>query len=191
VKELSLGSVSIWLDGLKAGDEQAAQQLWNRYFRRLTTLARSRLQNVTRVVDEEDVALDVLQSLFDTAKRGGYPKLTKRTELWPLLVSITLRKATNELHWHFAQKRTPLAEDRGAELAKIASKDLDPEMATQIADQLQRLLDALGEPTLVHIARQRLQGHTVMEIADELTLSRRTVARKLERIRQEWEVAGR
>lgn len=139
--ELALGSVSIWLDGMKAGDEQAAQQLWNRYFHRLTTLARSRLQNATRVVDEEDVALHVLQSVFIAAQQG-YPKLTRRTELWPLLVFITLRKASNELKWHFAKKRTPRIEDRVTELTEIANRDLDPEMAVQLDDQLQRLMDA-------------------------------------------------
>jgi len=191
MQELSLGSVSIWLDGLKAGDEQAAQQLWDRYFQRLVRLARSRLQNRTCVVDEEDVALSVLQSLFSTVRRGGYPKLMNRTELWPLLVSITLRTASNELKWQFTQKRTTQAELRGFELTELVCREPGPEMATQIADQLHHLLSSLNDPVLVQIAQLRLNGHSVVEIAERLIVRPRTVARKLARIHQEWEVCSR
>jgi len=37
------GSVTGWLARLQAGDDTAAQPLWERYFLRLVTLARSRL----------------------------------------------------------------------------------------------------------------------------------------------------
>ena len=32
-------SVSHWLDGLRGGDSVAAQELWNRYFARLVSVA--------------------------------------------------------------------------------------------------------------------------------------------------------
>ena len=38
------GSVSRWLGQLRAGDPQAAAGLWQRYFERLVTVARGRLQ---------------------------------------------------------------------------------------------------------------------------------------------------
>lgn len=189
--DVPLGSVSIWIEALKRGDEQAAEQLWNRYFHRLTLLARSRLRNATRVVDGEDVALDVLQSVLITAQRGGYPKLTNRTELWPLLVSITLRKASNELKWHFAKKRTPKVEVRDVDVTNLVSAEPGPELVAQIADQLRCLLDALEDPVLVQLAKMRLKGHTAAEIAEELDMRPRTVSRKLARIHQEWKVQGR
>ena len=51
------GSVTGWLDRLKAGDDAAAQEIWNRYFAQLVVLARRRLQGLRRNLDEEDVAL--------------------------------------------------------------------------------------------------------------------------------------
>jgi hypothetical protein len=39
----SRGSVTGWIDRLKAGDPAAAQPLWECYFRRLVRLARRRL----------------------------------------------------------------------------------------------------------------------------------------------------
>ena len=38
------GSVSEWIDRLKAGDELAAQHVWERYFERLAALANERRQ---------------------------------------------------------------------------------------------------------------------------------------------------
>src|SRR5207253_1313155 len=47
-EDSSSGSVSGWLDRLKAGDQAAAQPLWERYFLRLTALARHKLQGAPR-----------------------------------------------------------------------------------------------------------------------------------------------
>jgi hypothetical protein len=42
------GSVSRWIAQLKAGDHAAAEGLWDRYFRRLVTLARRQLRGRPR-----------------------------------------------------------------------------------------------------------------------------------------------
>jgi hypothetical protein len=60
----SSGSVTHWLQLLKAGDSAAAQPLWERYFRRLVGFARTKLQGLPRrAADEEDVALSAFHSL--------------------------------------------------------------------------------------------------------------------------------
>src|SRR5947208_12423622 len=41
-------SVTQWIDRLKAGDPDAAQELWERYFRRLVGLARKKLHAAPR-----------------------------------------------------------------------------------------------------------------------------------------------
>ena len=54
----SAGDVTRWLEQLKAGDREAAQPLWEQYFRRLVGLARERLRHrgLPRAAgDEEDV----------------------------------------------------------------------------------------------------------------------------------------
>jgi DNA-directed RNA polymerase specialized sigma24 family protein len=55
------GSVTRLIGNLKAGDDSAAEQLWQRYFHRLVHLARSRLCSARRagaIEDEEDAAGD-------------------------------------------------------------------------------------------------------------------------------------
>src|SRR5947207_2545977 len=91
-------SVTLWIKQLKAGDRQAVQQLWERYFHRLVGLARKRLRDAPRrVVDEEDVALSAFDSFCRNAEAGRFPDLTDRNSLWRLLAAFTLRKAGHHL----------------------------------------------------------------------------------------------
>ena len=87
------GSVTHWLDGLKAGESVAAQALWNRYFGQLVAVARSRLKSLSQEADSEDVALSALRSVMLGVRADRYPNLNDRTGLWPLLVTITARKS--------------------------------------------------------------------------------------------------
>jgi hypothetical protein len=55
------------IDRLRAGDDDAAERLWRRYFPRLVRLARAHLRGLPcRAADEEDVALGA----FDRFCRG-------------------------------------------------------------------------------------------------------------------------
>src|SRR5258708_5465897 len=102
----SEGSVTRWLDRLKAGDPVAAQSLWERYFRRLVGLARKRLRNDRpRVADEEDVALSAFDNLCRGAKQGRFPRLDDRDDLWRVLVALTVRKASKVVRDEGRQKR--------------------------------------------------------------------------------------
>src|SRR5262245_60742354 len=91
---MSDDAVTLWLDGLRDGDAEAAQKVWERYFERLVRLAGSRLpDHARREFDEEDVALSALRSFFAGAAEQRFPQLTDRNDLWALLVLITRRKA--------------------------------------------------------------------------------------------------
>jgi hypothetical protein len=61
------GSVTRWLGDLKAGDEQALQALWDRYYAMLVERARGKLRALrssTAVNDEENVASSAFQSFL-------------------------------------------------------------------------------------------------------------------------------
>jgi hypothetical protein len=76
----SSGSVTHWLNLLKAGDSAAARPLWERYFRRLVGLARTRLRGAPRqAADEEDVALSAFDSFCRAAEGGASPGWTTAT----------------------------------------------------------------------------------------------------------------
>jgi DNA-directed RNA polymerase specialized sigma24 family protein len=55
-----------------------------------------------------------------------------------------------------------------------------------VAEEFQRLLDALEDDGLRDVAVRRMEGYTCDEIADRLGCARRTVARRLDLIRKTW-----
>jgi DNA-directed RNA polymerase specialized sigma24 family protein len=194
------GSVTLWLQQLQAGDAQAAQQLWNRYFQRLVGLARSKLRGARRLAaDEEDVALSAFESFCRGAEQGRFPKLDDRDNLWSLLVVITERKACDLVLHERRQKRgggdvrgesafgEGLAGLEGeAALQQLASREPTPEMAAQVADECRRLLAILGDATLRSVAVWKMEGYTNADIAARLACAQVTVERKLQLIRTLW-----
>jgi RNA polymerase sigma factor (sigma-70 family) len=186
------GSVSRWIVDLKAGDGAAARELWRRYFQELVRLARFKLGGAPRAkADEEDVAHSSFHSLCAGATRGSFPELDDRDGLWHLLVTITVRKALDQVQRQRRQKR---AGPKGATatlnlvgLDWVAGREPGPEVAAVLADEYRRLFDDLRDESLREVARLRLEGYTGSEIAERMGCNRRTVARKLELIRQTWE----
>ncbi len=195
----SKGSVTHWVRDLKHGDDaEAQQQIWNRYFSRLMNVARHRLRCVSRrVEDEEDVAVCALASFFQRARDGRFPQLHDRTDLWPLLVRITARKACRLIEKQRAQKRGN-GDVRGdsafdlrpgglASIEDVVGNEPTPEFSAALVDETQRLFGCLDEPILQQIADEKLQGYTNGEIARKHGISERTVERKLRRIRVFWQ----
>src|SRR6266446_6848736 len=102
----SSGSVTHWIQLLQAGEDAAARELWERYFRRLVGLARTQLQGAARrVADEEDVALSVFASFCRGLEEGRFAQLADRDNLWKVLVVLTARKALRLVQHERRQKR--------------------------------------------------------------------------------------
>jgi DNA-directed RNA polymerase specialized sigma24 family protein len=185
------GSVTGLFGPLQAGDPAAAQQLWERYFRRLVGLARQKLRDAPRAAaDEEDVALSALDSFCRNAEQGRFPQLADRDSLWRLLVVITARKASHLLRDQSRQKRgggATAADDEASVLGQVLSREPGPAFAAQVAEEYRRLLARLGGRELESVALWRMEGYTVEEIAARLGCVVRSVKRKLRLIRDIWE----
>jgi DNA-directed RNA polymerase specialized sigma24 family protein len=185
------GSVTGWLDGLRAGDEAAAQNLWEEYFRRLVGLARARLGGRGRGPDEpEDIALSAFDSFCRGAAQGRFPRLSDRNDLWQVLMMLTARKAINAIRHERAAKRQAGNADPASEppiLDQVIGPEPTPSFALSVAEQYRRLLDALDDEELRAIALCKLEGYTNSEIAAKLERSLATVERKLGLIRRIWE----
>jgi DNA-directed RNA polymerase specialized sigma24 family protein len=185
----SAGDVTRWLQQLKAGDRDAARPLWERYFRRLVTLARDRLRALPRAArDEEDVALSAFDSFCRNAERGRFPRLDDRDDLWSLLVTIATRKPSNLARHEGRERRdwrrtAPL----DAEAGGPAGAEPDPALAAELAEESGRLLGLLPDERLRALAVRKLEGYTNEEIAGLVGCSRATVERRLALIRRHWE----
>lgn len=190
------GSVTNLLAQLKQGEaSQLQQQLWNRYFEKLVRLARTHLsRRHSQVEDEEDAVLSALNSFFVRLNDGQFPNLNDRTNLWPLLVNITLCKTRNLSRRQGAQKRdarrtvsaTSSSNEEGNWLEQMADATPSPELAVEAAEEANRLLSILGKESLQQVARMKLDGFTNAEIAAKVGVMERTVERRLVLIRQIW-----
>jgi DNA-directed RNA polymerase specialized sigma24 family protein len=188
------GSITRWLGPLQAGDDGAAQELWERYFHRLVGLARGKLQaSARRVTDEEDVALSVFDTFCRNAQQGRFPRLADREDLWRLLMTLTARKAARLRRDEGRLKRgggKQPADRAEASLEELLSREPTPEFAIEVADACQRLLNCLGDAKLEEVARCKMEGYTTEEIAQRLKCAPRSVKRKVQLIRSLWEKEG-
>jgi RNA polymerase sigma factor (sigma-70 family) len=183
------GSVSGWVNLLQAGDSEAAQQLWDRYFHRMVGLARARLRAAGTAAEEEDVALSAFASFCQAAENQRFPQLANRDDLWRLLVTLTARKVWHRRRFEQTQKRGAGTGGLGnfeMELDAIVGREPTPEFAAEVADELQSRLARLKKDDLVAIALRKLDGYTNDEIAGQLGCARSTVERRLRLIRLEW-----
>jgi DNA-directed RNA polymerase specialized sigma24 family protein len=195
----SEGSVSGWIDQLKAGEHTAATHLWQRYFHKLVALARTHLRGKPRGAgDEEDVALSALDSFCRGAEHGLFPQLVHRDGLWRLLVAITARKAFDLVRDECRLKRGGRAvhieaagtasddSTPGPDLEQVLSREPSPAFAAELAEECRRLLERLDAVVLRPIALWKMEGYTNEEIAAKLGCVTRTVQRKLQLIRDTW-----
>jgi DNA-directed RNA polymerase specialized sigma24 family protein len=187
-------SVTKWLRKLEAGQDDAAQQLWDVFFHRLVLLVQNRMSRAPQgLSDAEDVALSAFASFCRGLQKHRFPELTDRHGLWRLLVSIAIRKL---LHARRDQNRIKRGggvgkfvqsnsnEDGPSALEQIIARELTPELAAQVEEQYECWMNALYNNDLKRITQWKLEGFTNDEIAAKCGLTSRTIERKLNLIRK-------
>src|SRR4051794_31711007 len=180
------GSVTRMIREFRDGDPDAFEALWRRYFDRLVALA-TRLAASTG----EDAALSAFHSFHRRARRGDFPNLDDRDDLWVQLMTLTRQKVIDTRRRNQALKRgggvkilreseMPVghADDAEPGFAEIVGREPDPEFAAMMTEQCRRLLDALGDDTLREVALLKMGLHTHQEIADKFGRSLSWVNRK-------------
>jgi hypothetical protein len=157
MSEEDSGSITPWIDSLKAGQPEAANALWQQYIARVVSAARRRLRFAPHqaVEDAEDVALSANHGLYDELAHGRFPQLNDRVDLWKLLVAITFKKAVARRRRYGRLKRggyhVILGQDDKLDVAR--GTDETPESTAIIHEQIEMLLTSLADPTLRQIAR--------------------------------------
>lgn len=186
-------SITQWVEQLRAGDEQAATRLWERFFTRLTAIARHRMHGRSSPMsDEEDIALSAFKSFCVGLRQGRFSELNGRDSLWRLLLVITARKVADQVAFDRRGKRDAKRivrlhdQDEEELIVELVSREPTPEMAAEFAEQLAAMLDALQHKDLQHIALLKMEGFTNSEIAGQLNRGLSTVERKLRAIRSIW-----
>ena len=167
---------------LRAGDEEAARTLFDRYAERLIALARSRLgQRMRQKVDPEDVLQSVYKSFFLRQAAGQF-HLAGWDSLWGMLTVITMRKC-GRLVTHYRAGMRDLRREAAADAVPddwdALAHEPAPEEAAMLAETVEQLLRGLEERER-DMVRLSLQGLSVAEISSQVGRTRRTVQRSAE-----------
>ncbi len=191
-------SVTGWIDQLAVGNQLAAEQLWQRIAARAREFARRKLDPQTRrSYDEDDAANSAFNSLC-CGLADGRLEAENRDALWGLLAVITARKISAQRRFLNRQKRgggDVRGESGFAELGNdginaIRGGQGTPDVLAEISESCAQLLRVLPDETMKTIVLLKFQGVKNGEVASELKCTRRTIERKLERIRRIWLESG-
>ena len=196
---MSAGSVTLWIQELKKGNEAALAQIQQRYWRFLVSVARSRVKTYNlRMVDEEDVAQQAFWSFYETLNNGAFPNLDNRHDLMSLFVLITARKACNAIEHEYRQKRgggkvrgesaVQVLASSGEIVGGMDQREGDsplPDEEAMLNDCFVHYMENLSD-NLRPFAELYLAGCTHPEIAEQMECSVRTVDRKIPLIISEW-----
>src|SRR5207302_6167773 len=166
----------------RAGDNDAATQVFNRFANRLIELARRRLDpQIRQKLDPEDVLQSVFRSFFAHQAAGQVKGLESWDNLWAWLVVITMRKCGHRIEYFHTASRdvqreipAPLAEDDSNEDSGTSSDEPTPSEAAMLTETVEQLMNNL-EGRHREILALSLQGHTATEISAQLGCTERTV----------------
>lgn len=174
---------------LRAGDNDAAAEIFHRFARRLLGLARNRLRHLPpQKVDPEDVLQSVFRSFFRMQAKLS-PKQTNWDSLWGLLTLITVRKCGRQLDYFHAQGRdhrkevaAPASADSSGAGWEAIAREPTPSEAAMLAETVEQLMRELKERERP-ILELSLQGHSVAKISEKVRRTERTVHRVLRAVR--------
>lgn len=184
-----------FLDRLKQGDDDAAAEVFQLYANRLIGLARSRLDSrIRQKVDPEDVMLSAFNSFFRRQRNDAFD-LNGWDSLWALLVGITVRKCGRQIATFRSAKRDVSREQRpggdsSAPVHERAAAEPTPEEAAMLVEMLEGMLKDLS-PRDRTIVAMRLDGYNILEIAEKVERTERTVNRTLRKVRADLERSDR
>lgn len=165
----------------RAGDCDAAAEIFDRYVRRLVELARQRISTrLARRIDPEDVVQSAYRSFFIHARDGEFA-LQRAGDLWRLLAAITLNKLHGQVERHTAARRAINKEELTGIDPETQTREPTPDEVAGINEQLQLMMSGLNQPARQSL-EMRLQGKTIEEIAVAINRSQRTVRRLLQSI---------
>ena len=163
----------------QAGEDDAATALYTRYAERLMALAnRNAGDDLSARVDAEDIVQSVFRTFFRRVSDGHY-MIPEGEELWKLLLVIALNKVRMIAEHHRAAKRDISHTRSIGQQEFVRPADATDVLRMTIDDVLQ----TLPEPHQ-QVVRARIDGYEIAEIAQRVSLSRRSVERILQSFRK-------
>lgn len=179
------------VDRWREGDQDAATELYERYFEQLINIISGNLmERYQSHFDSEDVLMSAFRTVLVRVTNGEF-RFEDDDDVWKLLVTVSLNKLRKKVRHHQTGKRNIDLETRG-------SSDFDGTLAGQLtlspgvfeavefADLVKTAMSILSDRER-SILLLRLEGFSQQEIASKLEITDRTVRRCWEKIRERLE----
>lgn len=164
------GSFSGFLKRIRAGDEQAAEELVRKYEPLIRREVRLQLEDrrLSRIFDSIDVCQSVLASFFLRTAAGQYD-LDEPSQLVKLLVTMARNKLASEARRQNRQRRDHRRQtaDQGEALDRVAEDSPGPGTLVAGKELLERFRQGLNDEERA-IADLRAAGMAWDQIADQL-----------------------
>ena len=184
------------LNAMQKGEDWAFDTFFKKHYDQLVHLAKKKIGSFPlRTHDEEDLALSAMNSLFNCLRENRL-EAQNSIELWRILVAITNRKLINYREQQHAQKRGS-GKVRGDSIWASTrdnvfheqpdmKQTMTPDAQVELLETMDRLFQQLEDDKTREVARLMLEGYRISDIAEALNCVRRTIERKIVRIRELW-----
>jgi DNA-directed RNA polymerase specialized sigma24 family protein len=154
-----------------------------------------------RTCDEEDIAISAIHSFYRGLADQRFHSISGNNELWKILATIVYRKISKQKREQHAQKRggghvrgesffttdtAPATGTARAGIGNAAVSSHSPYLEVEFLDTCEKLYELLDDEATRNVARLTMEGYSPDDIAEKLGCVRRTVERKLKRIRDKW-----
>jgi RNA polymerase sigma-70 factor (ECF subfamily) len=182
---------------VRAGDEQASEQLVHRYLEQIRIVVHTHLTDprLRRVVESLDICQSVLLSFFKRARQGQY-EIDTPVQLIKLLKTMARHKVISHAVKNEAGCRDYRRLERLLDGGKLIDPAKDPRQAVADREMFERILACLSSEEQ-QLADLYAQGYSWKEIArtvcgdaEEGNALRMQLARALKRVRDELQGEG-
>ena len=173
------------ITGSRAGDEDAAKQLYFRYVKRLNSLVKSQCStDLAQCAGVEDIVQSVFETFFRRVGQGCYD-IAEGDTVWKVLLVVAMNRIRTEATYYFAAKRNAHRTIAGAAAQRRLEMHVYARDTTAAHNELasQEILERLPARDRM-LVRLRIEGFTVDDVSRITGRSKRTVERVIQQTRQ-------
>jgi RNA polymerase sigma factor (sigma-70 family) len=188
------------LADIRNDNSDAVTRFWELHFDRLSALARRRMTTTARrIYDGEDIALSAINSFLSGLSEQRFRNINNNNELSKLLTTIVVRKISKQQRKQNTQKRGSgqvrgesffqngnEKEESNRGLENVSHSSVTPYLEVEFLDTCEQFFNLLEDDKMKNVVKLMIEGYSIDDIAEELGCVRRTVERKLKRIREIW-----
>lgn len=168
------GSITGWLYSVRQGNDEAAKNIWDRWYDRLCARV-SPHSGRLRIHDNEDIASDAFAEFFRELREGKFSSLQNRSQIWKLLATIAVRKSVASYRFEQAQCRGGGQQVYSFEEANQQQGAIAAHRSPATPGAVEELILSIKDPKLARVARMKIDGLDTSQIARKLDCSMRQV----------------